>query len=1603
MKQRNCRPCQGIQTLTPRLIQNLPGQRSLRYRVGTYPEFFESMLAALSRGTPGLASGEALEREQAILRHLTARDQDDPSIALLDAWAVIADVLTFYNERYATEAFVGTALHRDSLYELANQVGYATRPGLASSVYLTFEVDDKSDTVLIPGGTQAKSTPIPGSGQRAETFETVQDFVAHPSFNRIRPELTRPHNLRPDNLQNIDRLYFKGLGLRLQPNDYLAIGNKDAGKPVMKKIQSIEERRDSVQGPITVANLEPDIFNVIRYVLEVQLAFDAFFSAPEVTGFIVPDKLKALRTQVQSSLDVAREQGLANGIAKADCQIDGAILKGQLFGGSTDGIRSLINLTDTKFAGTSDPSNAAENQISIALKKATTLLKNTIESIQTDYNTQFESLFSQSLENSSEEKLKYLRKIFASVSDGYVPRFFFAFPDPSGDSATAGELLKEILLETSASDQIAYKIECFSDKETISPVEVGKTESVSDKLKALRFNEAASFVMFKVFRNEVSDKKLEFSGVKRIVKRQSKQSQEDLTVFVSDNEFPFDLNFEYSDASFTAHIKFQLSDLDGCRVNTSEIPVDSLAELKSKVAQEKVAFSGGADHCTVLMKLSANGRVQAYFIRRFVKDKKPLYLRNLASNVLSGRDFNDEKTKAIKQNNAINDLIGVLGGSAQDTVSKVIGKVKEIDENLRLDVYGGSGSIHDGYSVCVNSIKKIGNLFDGSESINTGVAFQKAAGNLSGNTDDTILEKKLGVFISEAKKVSQMAASCIAAFDSLIGRVVVSAARRRNELANRFSASASKAIENLGPVEDGSVKNVLAKLFDNEGSVDESIRKLLDEFCNLRFSSTSPFPHASMASIEKLGFDKLSELGNLNSQSGGISGNAGKILSELKRDWEETKKTVEVSQQVPQNPSVVRDQSTLALVQRILVGVQASVGANSLGDVTNLDSSTWIQVISALREAERKVVLQFLRDYRRAETPKEGNLGVWAMRSAANLFGWNSTGEASSVEQATPKGFVSRFSDYQAELDGSAAVLDGKYAKTVGDTPIAVRTKNDAPLQAVWATDVTLEPKHAYGISNESTLIAVSPAIDWSPKNFEVIRSTKVFCDAEQLELAEVPLADLKEEYTVSGRENTEKSSDRIVLDGFVSELDIGRLVLSGISANSATFGSQAPSRQDRNQVISSELLDAIEVKHVFPAPDPKVISKKALHGERIKTVIKLQTPLKNAYWRETVELNANVVEATHGETVGEVLGSGDARKAFQAFPLRRAPITRLSAPNPLGKIEALQVSVNNTTWEQRSQLVDGVPSDEIYELRGNRRDLSSTLQFGNGLHGTRLPTGVENVKATYRVGLGESGNAVAGQINQLPSPPFGVKGVNNPLAGEGGTDADNVEQSRRRIPAFTSSLGRLVSASDFETFALCFAGIDKAKVLHERGALKLIIAGANPAPISRQGQLFRNFLAAIQQQGVEISDDQIQPHAGLLLHVHAQVRVPLKYDWETIQRKIEDRIFERFGYASMQLGESIYASEMIETIQQVPEVQTVELKQFVGLSAGDGSGATEPSRLNNAGAIGSDSAASTSPANNGGNNATRNTLNEQVRVFEHEICYVDRAVRSTVLVERLP
>ncbi|NER82508.1 MAG: putative baseplate assembly protein, partial [Leptolyngbya sp. SIO1D8] len=242
---RDCGCCEGVQPLTPQATANRPGLDALIYRVGTHESFLQTMLARLS------------SQERLALTQLKTRLPEDFSIALLDAWATVADVLTFYQERIANEGYLRTATERRSILELARLVGYQLRPGVSASVYLAFtlEKDFNDEKVFIPAGTQAQSVPQPG--ELPQTFETEKDEPARTDWNQLQPRLTRPQYITSNNLFRVPTLYVQGIDSNLKANDRMLF-LFDNGVRSPRTVQTVEPQARDRRTKITL--LPTDLF-----------------------------------------------------------------------------------------------------------------------------------------------------------------------------------------------------------------------------------------------------------------------------------------------------------------------------------------------------------------------------------------------------------------------------------------------------------------------------------------------------------------------------------------------------------------------------------------------------------------------------------------------------------------------------------------------------------------------------------------------------------------------------------------------------------------------------------------------------------------------------------------------------------------------------------------------------------------------------------------------------------------------------------------------------------------------------------------------------------------------------------------------------------------------------------------------------------------------------------------------------------------------------------------------------------------------------------------------------------------------------------------------
>ncbi|KPC52480.1 putative baseplate assembly protein [Amantichitinum ursilacus] len=333
-------------------------------------------------------------------------------------------------------------------------------------------------------------------------------------------------------------------------------------------------------------------------------------------------------------------------------------------------------------------------------------------------------------------------------------------------------------------------------------------------------------------------------------------------------------------------------------------------------------------------------------------------------------------------------------------------------------------------------------------------------------------------------------------------------------------------------------------------------------------------------------------------------------------------------------------------------------------------------------------------------------------------------------------------------------------------------------------------------------------------------------------------------------------------------------------------------------------------------------------------TQITLAADLINAYLPLSVSINANVAPASHGDSKQmqiqpEVVGSGDGGSAFQRFNLRQAPLTYVSASTAEGIASSLQVRVDDLLWHEAANLSALTPTDRSYLVRRGD-DGTVTLQFGDGEHGSRLPSGQMNVQATYRVGIGTPGNLKPGQINLLLSRALGVKGVVNPVAASGGTDPEQGEQARANAPLTVLTLDRIVSLRDFENFAAAFAGIGKAQAVWlwngEGRLVHLTVMGSDGAQIAADSALYLNLTAAIDAVRPAGQALRVAPGTQLRFGLSAGVHVLPDYDSAAVLAAIKSALQTQFGFGARSYGQSLSGSEVVAVMQNVTGVERIDL-----------------------------------------------------------------------------
>lgn len=171
----------------PLLPYNPPGLPAIQYRIGTFSSFRRAMLDEV-------ADPHLLDLLGGIANPFVTWHEGtdgDYQTMFIELWAYLADILTFYQERIANEAYLPTATQRDSLVRLAQLINYRPGPGSGASALLAFTAE-KGKLVTVQGGFRVGSKASPG--RPAAVFETATTINAYGDYSAIPLSSVAPTN-----------------------------------------------------------------------------------------------------------------------------------------------------------------------------------------------------------------------------------------------------------------------------------------------------------------------------------------------------------------------------------------------------------------------------------------------------------------------------------------------------------------------------------------------------------------------------------------------------------------------------------------------------------------------------------------------------------------------------------------------------------------------------------------------------------------------------------------------------------------------------------------------------------------------------------------------------------------------------------------------------------------------------------------------------------------------------------------------------------------------------------------------------------------------------------------------------------------------------------------------------------------------------------------------------------------------------------------------------------------------------------------------------------------------------------------------------------------
>jgi hypothetical protein len=314
-------------------------------------------------------------------------------------------------------------------------------------------------------------------------------------------------------------------------------------------------------------------------------------------------------------------------------------------------------------------------------------------------------------------------------------------------------------------------------------------------------------------------------------------------------------------------------------------------------------------------------------------------------------------------------------------------------------------------------------------------------------------------------------------------------------------------------------------------------------------------------------------------------------------------------------------------------------------------------------------------------------------------------------------------------------------------------------------------------------------------------------------------------------------------------------------------------------------------------------------------------------YTRYHTKIYGNVVASGHGESQNDkILGAGDATRSNQQFDFEVAEVSFVTDGNfPPGVRAAVEIAVDNRTWQQVPTLNDSEPEDPHYVVR-MKEDGNLTITFGDGHHGRRLPSGTNKVRIKHRIGVGLSGNLAPYSLEKEVKPHPLVDGLLQPMASTGGNDMEGADSMRANAPASVLTIERAVSLTDFTHLAAGNSSVWQARAFRlppgpgRADRIEVAIVPAGGGSLGTLAETLKDFLSVHALPGVQVC---IVAYQAIILDLTLTIRIKEdEFDPDYVAEAVRQAVLKAFALEKAKLGEPLFRSQVFEVVEAVAGVE---------------------------------------------------------------------------------